>query len=128
MLNIFFPFERLLCMVVWYDNSHFVYFVRNPHGCQVVSSFPFFTSSDDGYYATLQPAPKFGGRWSVQAVSLSQYHGLRAAAPRTVLRTRPLTLNFDGVPAAMKKDEVLPQVNLTIQSHMPVNMNVSGIL
>ena len=93
---------------------------KSPH--IVVSFF-----SDDGYYATWQVAPRDGGQWSIEAVSLSQYHGLRAASPKSVLRTIPLNVDFDGLPSTVKRDEVLPQMNITLRSNMPVDVNVSQI-
>ena len=94
---------------------------------QSISFFPF-AYSEDGFYATWIKAPLEGGQWSVEAVSLSPFHGMRMAQPQPLLRTKPIHLQIEGIPTTMRRGEILANFTLMARNNMPISLQVFTIL
>ena len=88
------------------------------------SSEIHFLYSEDGFYATWIRAPLEGGQWSVEAVSLSPFHGLRMAQPQPLLRTKPIHVQIDGIPALVRRGEILTNLTLRTRNNMPIPLKV----
>ena len=84
----------------------------------------FFFCSEDGFYTTWVKAPREGGQWSVEAVSLSPFHGLRMAQTQPLLRTIPVYVAIGGIPTSLKRGEILRNVTIRTRNNMPVPMKV----
>ena len=87
----------------------------------------FFAYSEDGFYATWIKAPLEGGQWSVEAVSLSPFHGMRMAQPQPLLRTKPIHLRIEGIPTTMRRGEILANFTLMARNNMPISLQVFTI-
>ena len=87
-----------------------------------------FAYSEDGFYATWIKAPLEGGQWSVEAVSLSPFHGMRMAQPQPLLRTKPIHLRIEGIPTTMRRGEILANFTLMARNNMPISLQVFTIL
>ena len=83
-----------------------------------------FAYSEDGFYATWIKAPLEGGQWSVEAVSLSPFHGMRMAQPQPLLRTKPIHLRIEGIPTTMRRGEILANFTLMARNNMPISLQV----
>ena len=83
-----------------------------------------FFCSEDGFYTTWVKAPREGGQWSVEAVSLSPFHGLRMAQTQPLLRTIPVYVAVGGIPTSLKRGEILTNVTIRTRNNMPVPMKV----
>ena len=88
------------------------------------SSEIHFLYSEDGFYATWIRAPLEGSQWSVEAVSLSPFHGLRMAQPQPLLRTKPIHVQIDGIPALVRRGEILTNLTLRTRNNMPIPLKV----
>ena len=88
------------------------------------SFFQHYYYSEDGFYATWIKAPLEGGQWSVEAVSLSPFHGLRMAQPQPLLRTKPIHVQIDGIPALVRRGEILTNLTLRTRNNMPIPLKV----
>ena len=86
-----------------------------------------FAYSEDGFYATWIKAPLEGGQWSVEAVSLSPFHGMRMAQPQPLLRTKPIHLRIEGIPTTMRRGEILANFTLMARNNMPISLQVFTI-
>ena len=86
--------------------------------------FQHYYCSEDGFYATWIKAPLEGGQWSVEAVSLSPFHGLRKAQPQPLLRTKPLVVGLEGLPYSIRRGEILPHVAIVTRNNMPIPLQV----
>ena len=84
--------------------------------------------SEDGFYTTWVKAPSEGGQWSVEAVSLSPFHGLRMAQPQPLLRTIPVNVAIDGISTSLKRGEILKNVTIRTRNNMPVLMKVPYLI
>ena len=80
--------------------------------------------SEDGFYTTWVKAPSEGGQWSVEAVSMSPFHGLRKAQSQPLLRTMPISVAIEGIPSSLKRAEILRNVTIRTRNNMPVPMQV----
>ena len=89
---------------------------------KVVFIFCFY--SEDGFYTTWVKAPSEGGQWSVEAVSMSPFHGLRKAQSQPLLRTMPISVAIEGIPSSLKRAEILRNVTIRTRNNMPVPMQV----
>ena len=89
-------------------------------------SVHFFFCSEDGFYTTWVKAPREGGQWSVEAVSLSPFHGLRMAQPQPLLRTKPIHVQIDGIPALVRRGEILTNLTLRTRNNMPIPVKVNN--
>ena len=87
-------------------------------------SFIFCFYSEDGFYTTWVKAPSEGGQWSVEAVSMSPFHGLRKAQSQPLLRTMPISVAIGGIPRSLKRAEILRNVTIRTRNNMPVPMQV----
>lgn len=85
-------------------------------------------TSEDGFFTTWVKAPVMGGQWTVEAASLSPFHGLRLAEARSLLRTKPIHVHLVGLPPIFRRGEVLPQVGASIRNNMPVPLQLTIIL
>ena len=85
---------------------------------------PFFAYSEDGFYATWIKAPLEGGQWSVEAVSLSPFHGMRMAQPQPLLRTKPIQVRIDGIPVSVRRGETLAKFSVMARNNMPISLQV----
>ena len=86
--------------------------------------FIFCFYSEDGFYTTWVKAPSEGGQWSVEAVSMSPFHGLRKAQSQPLLRTMPISVAIEGIPSSLKRAEILRNVTIRTRNNMPVPMQV----
>jgi len=85
-------------------------------------------ASEDGFYATWIKAPLEGGQWSVEAVSLSPFHGMRMAQPQPLLRTKPIHLRIEGIPTTMRRGEILANFTLMARNNMPISLQLTVIV
>ena len=90
--------------------------------------FIFCFYSEDGFYTTWVKAPSEGGQWSVEAVSMSPFHGLRKAQSQPLLRTMPISVAIEGIPSSLKRAEILRNVTIRTRNNMPVPMQVHIVL
>ena len=89
------------------------------------NQYPFFFAySEDGFYATWIKAPLEGGQWSVEAVSLSPFHGMRMAQPQPLLRTKPIQVRIDGIPVSVRRGETLAKFSVMARNNMPISLQV----
>ena len=84
--------------------------------------------SEDGFYTTWVKAPSEGGQWSVEAVSMSPFHGLRKAQSQPLLRTIPVNVAIDGISTSLKRGEILKNVTIRTRNNMPVLMKVPYLI
>ena len=87
--------------------------------------FSFCRFSEDGFYATWVRAPLEGGQWSVEAVSLSPFHGLRRAQPQPLLRTKPIHVQIHGLPNSLRRGEILANLTVSTRNNMPIPLQVN---
>ena len=80
--------------------------------------------SEDGFYATWIKSPLDGGQWAVEAVSLSPFHGLRMAQSQPLLRTKPIHVQIDGIPATLRRGEILNNLTILTRNNMPIPLQV----
>ena len=83
-----------------------------------------FPCSEDGFYATWIKAPLEGGQWSVEAISLSPFHGMRMAQPQPLLRTKPIHVKIDGIPISVRRGETVTNFTVMVHNNMPISLQV----
>ena len=83
-----------------------------------------YSCSEDGFYATWIKAPLEGGQWLVEAISLSPFHGMRMAQPQTLLRTKPVFVKIDGIPASICRGESIANFTVMLRNNMPIPLQV----
>ena len=88
------------------------------------NQYPSFACSEDGFYATWIKAPLEGGQWSVEAISLSPFHGMRMAQPQPLLRTKPINVRIDGIPISVRRGENVANFTVMARNNMPIPLQV----
>ena len=108
------------CWSIFFFNTE-----NNPKDIYLKVCFLFSVFySEDGFYTTWVKAPSEGGQWSVEAVSMSPFHGLRKAQSQPLLRTMPISVAIEGIPSSLKRAEILRNVTIRTRNNMPVPMQV----